>query len=112
MRNPDLGRVLRAGAAGRALDALAPREPVEHVARALRDRQRAHPIGVRLHAVALEPPAVRPQVAGARAGILGPGVLRALVLPRWHCGFARADTAAFAGLGTGAAAVTSANMEW
>ena len=45
MRNPDSGRVLRAGAADRARDALAPRAPVEHVARAPRDRQRHHPIG-------------------------------------------------------------------
>ena len=92
MRNPDPGRVLRAGVADRARDALAAREPVEPVARAPRDRQRPHPIGDRLDPVALEPPAVRPRVAGARAGVPGPGVLRALVLPQWLCGFARADT--------------------
>ena len=45
MRNPDSGRVLRAGAAGRARDALAARAPVEPVARAPRDRQCPHPIG-------------------------------------------------------------------
>ena len=44
MRSHGLGRVLRAGAADRALDALASRKPVELVARALRDRQRHHPI--------------------------------------------------------------------
>ena len=74
MRNPDPGRGLRAGAADRAHDALAPREPVEPVARAPRDPSRPHPIGDRLHAVAPERPAARPGVAGARAGTPGPGV--------------------------------------
>ena len=45
MRSHDPGRVLRAGAAGRARDALAAREPAEPVARAPRDRQPPHPIG-------------------------------------------------------------------
>ena len=44
MRSHGLGRVLRAGAADRPRDVLAPREPIEHVARAPRDRQRHHPI--------------------------------------------------------------------
>ena len=74
MRNPDPGRGLRAGAAVRAHDALAPREPVEPVARAPRDPSRPHPIGDRLRAVAPERPAARPGVAGARAGTPGPGV--------------------------------------
>ena len=68
MRVHDPGRGLRAGAADRARDALAPREPVEPVARASRDRPRPHPIGDRFRAVALERPAVRPRVAGARGG--------------------------------------------
>ena len=69
MRIHDPGRVLRAGVADRAHDAFAPREPAEHVARAPRDRQRPHPIGDRLHPVALQPPAVRLRLAGARAGL-------------------------------------------
>ena len=74
MRNPDRDRVLRAGAADRALDALAPREAIEHVARPMRDRQRHQPIDDRLRAEALQQLAVRPGVArrhrsvGARAG--------------------------------------------
>ena len=68
MRIHDPGRVLRAGVADRVHDALARREPVEHEARAPRDRPRPHPMGDRLRAVALEPPAVRHRPAGARAG--------------------------------------------
>ena len=66
----------------------------------------------RLRAVALQPPAVRPRGAGARAGVSGPGVLRALVPPQWLRGFGRGDRAAFAWLATGAAAAPPATMEW
>ena len=97
--------------ADRVHDALAAREPVEPVARAPRDRKRHQSIGDRFRAVALEPPAVRPRVAGARAGEPGTGVLRALVLPQWLCGFGRGDRAALAWLGTGAAPAPPAIME-
>ena len=102
-RNPDPGRVLRAGAADRALDALAPREAIEHVARSMRDRQRHHPIDDRLRAVALQQLAVRPGVArrhrsaGAGAGIPGAGVLCPIVARQWLCDVVRGDRAASAG---------------
>ena len=63
-------------------------------------------------AVAFQPPAVRPRVAGVRAGVPGPGVLRALVPPQWLRGFGRGDRAAFAWHATGAAAALPATMEW
>ena len=81
MQNPDSGRVLCEGETDRTLDALSPHEPIEHAARALRDRQRHHPIGDPLRAMALGPLAVRPGVAGghrpagARAGTPRAGVL-------------------------------------
>ena len=66
MRTHDPGRWLPGGAAARAPGG---HEPVERAARASRDRHRPHPIGDRVHAVAPEPPAVRP---GGPAGIDGP----------------------------------------
>ena len=77
-----------------------------------RDGQRPRPMGDRFRAVAFQPPAVRPRVAGVRAGVPGPGVLRALVPPQWLRGFGRGDRAAFAWLATGAAAALPATMEW
>ena len=45
MRHPESGRAVRGGEADRFVDALTPCDGFEHMARALRDRKRHHPIG-------------------------------------------------------------------
>ena len=102
MRNPGPGRVLRPCAADRALDALAPtvRWAIGFVPGLCENR----PLG-------LERPAGidRPE---PQRGPLSACVLRAVVLPRWLCGFGRRGTAAFAWFGTVAGPALPAIMEW